>query len=173
MAKRQVIWGCIAVFVGSLAIYFWVVLADQRRFAAERNRPSEPLKSIQAPNGETQPATAVALHVDTQRPSVEPVAASPIVLPGQEFDRLLARKSVQIRQAKLEEEAVDPAWAPAVENYWLNYFNGKPELGVPSIQCKRTLCEARLFARGLTKEEVEQIFLRRSSAPNPAGPHAR
>jgi hypothetical protein len=86
--------------------------------------PSNPALVSAAPNAQESPPI-------TQIPSPS----------GTEFDGILNRNS---SHAQFKEEARDPLWAQEMEGIWMEFYAGKQDVVVSSIECRTTTCKVLL-----------------------------
>lgn len=104
------------------------------------------------------------------------VDASIVAIPlPPEFDRVFL-KSIDTRKMRrmLERQPRDPIWATAMEEAHRNYILSKPELlafGIfPEVECRSSVCEARMLARGGDETKEWLKFLEKpGSVPWPEG----
>jgi hypothetical protein len=145
MISRSAFVGVGSFLAGMAVVHYWPTAGGNSGIHASTepvppSRISEPVlpeKFVAIPHN-----ASVAVPV--------PATYAP-ALPGTEFDALLDDKRVAIMHSRLQAEALDPAWAAIAETKLRGLFGSRPEFTLSSIECRATLCEARVFGANIER----------------------
>jgi hypothetical protein len=140
MAIKPVIAVAVAFVAGASVMYLWqgkreapagvdetrdVPVARITTSSASPQTPLNPAPISSAPETQESPPPVVQI-TDT---------------PGTEFDGILNRNRVH---EKFKEEVRDPFWAQEAEGVLMEFYAGKQDVVVSSIECRSTTCKVLL-----------------------------
>jgi hypothetical protein len=142
--------GVVGVAAGILTFYLRQERDDQPKLAAEIPLSSANPAPAPAPPQSTEAAPSESASQEA------PPSALPPKTSDNEFKGAL-EKNPTLHSALWEAEVRDPIWAQAMEYGLRNYYSGMTDLvphGMPTIECKKTVCEVLMSAPGMSFKEV-------------------
>jgi hypothetical protein len=154
MAIRSAVVPVVAFLAGVAAMQLWQSSGEKRVVAPDPAQAAASRASGPPPAQEAVPAPPQPALEETP-----PAAYSP-GLPGTEFDSIQKRERVAVMRSRLEAEAVDPAWAATTESKLRELLAARPDFAVSSIECRSTLCEARLIGANVERSWFQWRFNR-------------
>lgn len=162
MAIKSVAAVAVAFVAGASVMYLWQGKREAPAVVDEiKDVPVAKITSSSV--SPVTPAHPAPISAAPEAPNSPPPIAQLSDPPGTEFDAILKRNS---SHARFEEEARDPLWAQEMEGIWMEFYAGKPDVVVSSIQCKTTTCKVLLSGLpGMDETTLSEVALKQGSQP--------
>lgn len=162
MAIKPVIAVAVAFVAGASVMYLWQGKREAPTVVDEtRNVPVARITtSSVGPETSSNPAPTSAVPEALESPPPVAQISSP---PGTEFDGILNRNS---SHARFKEEARDPLWAQEMEGIWMEFYAGKQDVVVSSIECRTSTCKVLLSGLpGMDEATLSEVAMKPGSQP--------
>lgn len=162
MAIKPVIAVAVAFVAGASVMYLWQGKRETPTVVDEtRNVPVARITtSSVGPETPSNPAPISAAPEAQESPPPVAQISSP---PGTEFDGILNRNS---GHARFKEEARDPLWAQEMEGIWMEFYAGKQDVVVSSIECRTSTCKVLLSGLpGMDEATLSEVAMKPGSQP--------
>jgi hypothetical protein len=162
MAIKPVIAVAMAFVAGVSVMYLW---------QGKREAPAVVDETIDVPVARTTtssvspetPSNPAPISAASKAQESPPPIAQVSSPAGTEFDGILNRNS---SHARFKEEARDPLWAQEMEGIWMEFYAGKQDVVVSSVECRTTTCQVLLSGLpGMDEATLSEVAMKPGSQP--------